>query len=405
MVLTKETELMVLTRGTDVSDATKMYRTAGENMNMFGLEMQFTLTYPRDHIRYGENPHQAAAVYAGDSLVDFTVVRSAKGGMSVTNWMDASRGFRLLSYFAAPSVAVMKHVIPSGFATQHGDNTLDQIYVNARDADARSAFGSVVVLNRAVDKATAEALASTFVEVVVASEYETGVLDLLEKKKDLRVVSYNALEDIPRFVGDNTRGLIEIHTLPTGQVIAQQPYLTRIRGASNLITDPMIIKGDQRYVVHRDPSPSEMNDLLTAWYVNIGTRSNGIVLVKDGVTLAVGSGQQERVGAVEQAITKVLQKACDRKRVELGESAGVLRTAGASWDEMRSFLGYNPLQNAVVSSDAFFPFPDSVALLGSEGVKAIVQPGGSIRDHEIIQEVNRRGMAMAYTLERCFGHF
>ena len=388
-------------RGTDVSDATKMYRSAGENNLPTNRPLTFDLI---DRLRYGENPHQQAGIYhvqPSVNIVDLQVVKSAKGGLSATNYMDAARGCNILKYFTAPSVAVMKHAIPSGFATQHGDNTLDQIYVNARDADARSAFGSVVVLNRFVDKATAEALAWTFVEVVVAPGYEEGTVDILDLKKDLRVVSYDTLSHLPRFV-DEGKNFYEIHDLPIGLTLIQQPFLTQIRGASNLITDPLVVKNGQKYVVDRDPTATEMNDLLTAWYVNIGTRSNGIVLVKDGVTLAVGSGQQERIGAVEQVITKALQKACDRSR---SDPSGPWTRGGMSWNEMYEHLGYNPLRGAVVSSDAFFPFSDSIELLGSHGVRAIIQPGGSVRDHEIIQEVNRRGMAMAYTLERCFGHF
>jgi len=162
------------------------------------------------------------------------------------------------------------------------------------------------------------------------------------------------------------------------------------------VLDPLVRRDDKQFVVERDPTPQELEDMLTVWYVNIGTRSNGIVIVKDGVTLAVGSGQQERVGAVEQALVKAYQKAMDRKGIRYDPLDGA---------SDRHKLSLNPLKGAVVSSDAFFPFEDSVKLLERCGVSAIIQPGGSKNDSEIIAAANNFKMAMAFTLERCFGHF
>ena len=135
---------------------------------------------------------------------------------------------------------------------------------------------------------------------------------------------------------------------------------------------------------------------MTAWYVNIGVRSNGIVIVKDGVTLAVGTGQQERVGAVEQAIVKAYQKAMDREKIKYDSLQGICE---------KGHLSNNPLQGAVMSSDAFFPFRDSVDTAARVGITAIIQPGGSLRDYEVIQAANEHKIGMVFTLERCFGHF
>jgi phosphoribosylaminoimidazolecarboxamide formyltransferase/IMP cyclohydrolase len=389
-------------RGTDVTDMKRKYRTvvAGE----FPGELALKLTKGFD-LRYGENPNQPAAVYEFASplakLTDIRLAKSGKGGLSATNLMDVARALDILKFFERPSVAVMKHLVPSGFAKEYECSSLDEIYMQARDADARSAFGSVVVFNCPVSKMAAESVVSTYVEGVAAPEYEDGALGVLETKKDLRAMLYSNLSSLPRFVGDDTMGLYDMKVLPTGRVVVQAPYLSSIRSAKDLVLDPLVRKKGEdgmvrEYVVDRDPAPQELDDLLTAWYVNIGVRSNGIVIVKDGVTLAVGSGQQERVGAVEQAITKAYQKAMDREGVEYDPLDGAF---------FRHRLNKNPLEHAVMSSDAFFPFRDSLDIAACVGISAVIQPGGSLRDDEVIRAANENDMAMAFTLERCFGHF
>ena len=395
---------MTMARGTDVTELKRTYRTPLEEE----LPDQLTIHLEKESgLRYGENPNQPAALYGfkGISLAELTnirLVKSGKGGLSATNVMDVTRALDILKYFDTPSVAVMKHLIPSGFATQSEGNSLDAVYRRARDVDARSAFGSVVVLNRALDTPTAEALLETFVEAVAAPEFEQRTMDILERKKDLRALLYSSLDKLPKFTGDDIEGLYDLKVLPTGRVVVQKPYLTSIKGPEDLILDPLVRKKDTEsgkettFVVKRDPTQKELKDMLTAWYVNLGVRSNGIVLVRDGVTTAVSAGQQERVGAVEQAIIKAYQKAMDREGIVYDPIEG-----GAQ----REKLSTNPLKGAVISSDAFFPFRDSIDICARHGITAVIQPGGSIRDYEIIQAVNEHDMAMAFTLERCFGHF
>ena len=391
-------------RGTDVTDMKRTYRTPAEGE--FPDELTISLN-KEFNLRYGENPNQTAAVYRFKEidLAEFTnlkLAKSGKGGLSATNFMDVTRAMEILKFFKTPSVAVMKHLVPSGFATQFEGNPLVDIYCKARDADARSAFGSVVVLNRALDKVTDETIMSTYVETVAAPDFEEGTLDVLGRKKDIRAVLFSNLDKLPRFTGDDVEGLYELKVLPSGRAIAQKPYLSSIKGPEDLVLDPLVRKKDKdsglekEYVVQRDPTSRELKDMLTAWNVNIGVRSNGVVFVKDGVTLAVSSGQQERVGAVEQAVVKTYKKAMDRE----GISYDPLK--GASGKEN---LSANPLEGAVVSSDAFFPFRDSIDICAKAGVSAVIQPGGSVRDFEVIEAVNDYNMAMAYTLERCFGHF
>ncbi len=388
-------------RGTDVTNFKRAYRTPQPG----DFPDSLTITFGKaNDLRYGENPHQPAAEYNHNwgglaAATNIRLAKSGKGGLSATNLMDVSRALNILKFFPKPSVAVMKHLIPSGFATQHEGNSLMTLYELARDADARSAFGSVVVSNVPIDRATAEALLTTFVEGVAAPDFEEGVMPLLEEKKDLRAILFSNLDRLPRFAAD-AKGHYDFKALPTGQIIVQHAYLSSIQGHQDLVLDPMIRRegeaGEIKYVVARDPTQQELEDMLTAWYVNIGVRSNGIVLVKNGVTVAIGSGQQERVGAVEQAIVKAYQKAMDREKIRYDPLEGA---------RGRELLSANPLEGAVASSDAFFPYRDSIDLLARVGVTAVIQPGGSVKDYQVIQAVNEYGMAMAFTLERCFSHF
>lgn len=393
-----------MARGTDVTTLKRTYRTLIEGE----FPQKLTLSFEKEMVlRYGENPNQPAALYhlKGKILAEFvglSVVKSGKGGLSATNVMDVTRALEILKFFKRPSVAVMKHLVPSGFATQFQENSLDDIYRKARDADRRSAFGSIVVVNMPLDRATAEALMETYVEAVAAPEFDEGSLAILERKKDLRALRFSNLDRIPRYYGDDVHDLYDLKVLPTGRVIVQKPFLTSIRSAEDLVCDPLVRKKDSKtgketsYVVQRDPTPEELDDMLTAWYVNIGVRSNGIVFVRNGVTAAVSSGQQERVGAVEQAIIKAYQKAMDLEGIDYDP---------IEIEAARKKLLKNPLEGAVVSSDAFFPFRDSIDICARHGVTAVIQPGGSIRDYEVIEAVNEHRMAMAFTLERCFAHF
>lgn len=386
-------------RGTDVTELKKVYRTAVKEEFPEILNVSLKKEYD---LRYGENPNQPAAAYSiGDnplaSLIDIKLAKTGKGGLSATNIMDITRALDILKFFHTPAVAVMKHLIPSGFATDyHKKKSLSEIYTKARDADARAAFGSVVVFNSIMDVNAAESLNETFVEVVAAPGYAEGAIDALEHKKDARIALFSNIDKIPKYDSDDDSGLYDMKALPGGRIIIQKPYLSSIKGKDSLILDPMVIKDNVKHVVAKDPNEDEIKDLLIAWYVNIGVRSNGIVIVKNGVTLAVGSGQQERVGALEQAIVKAYQKSMDREGIKYDPINGAVS---------REYLSNNPLSGAVVSSDAFFPFRDSIDIMAEHGITSLIQPGGSKMDFEVIDAVNEHGMSMAYTLERCFGHF
>ncbi len=408
-----------MTRGTDVTDLPLMYRTpAVAAPGELPDELMISLVKEWD-LKYGENPNQPGAIYRfkASTLAEITntrIAKTGKGGLSLTNSLDIASALGIVKYFSEPGVAVMKHTNPSGVAT--GERSLRELYVGSRDTDRRSAFGSAVGFNRAVDRETAEELLSTFVEVVAAPDYEEGVLEMLERKADLRVALFSNIDRIPKYVGDDISGLYDIRVmLETGRVGVQRPYLSRIRSVSDLVLDPMVRvkdgEGERRVVVARDPTEQELRDMLVSWRVNLRSKSNGVIFVKDGRTVAVGIGQQERVGAVEQAGVKAYQKAMDREAISYDALYGMLMTipSGLAEGELADFMAREDrvkrvLNGAVVSSDGFFPKRDSIDLLARMGVTAVIQPGGSKSDAEIIEAANSHGMAMAFTRERCFLH-
>lgn len=327
-------------------------------------------------LRYGENPHQPGAFYAPDGapgvIGSLTWRKLGKGGPSWINVADMDHALRILRFFDRPAAAIMKHLNPSGVAVVTRDETLADAVRAARLSDERASFGGVVAVNRPIDGVVAAEILKNFVEAVVAPGYTPEALEAFGAKKDLRVAEIPGLERLPRYVGDPAP--LDLKVLADGSLLLQQPFLTRIRTTADFHVHPEATSPEGTIRGERAPSRDQLEDLRTAWYVNTGVRSNGVVFVRDGKTLAIGTGEQERVGAVEQAITKAREKGHD-------------------------------LAGAVVSSDAFFPFRDAVDAFARAGVKAVVQPGGSLRDTEVLAACNEHGIAMVFTGERCFGHF
>lgn len=324
-------------------------------------------------LRYGENPHQPAAFYAAPGMAGLGGVqwlKMGKGGPSWINIGDMEHAMRILRYFDEPAVAVMKHLNPSGVAMRRGNQGLDAVFAAARDCDSRAAFGGVVGCNVTVDAATATEMGQGYIEAVLAPGYTSEALEILSAKKDLRVAKVGDPRGLPRFVGDDPAPMVDLKVLGDGSLLVQEPFLSKIRSVRDFKLNPRA--GET--VALLTPSDQELEDLRFAWYVNTGVRSNGIVLAKDGRTLAIGTGEQERIGAIEQAIAKAAQK---------GHS----------------------LEGAVMSSDAFIPFRDAVDACAAVGIKAIAQPGGSRRDAEVLAACNEYGIALVFTEERCFGHF
>lgn len=408
----------------DITNHKKKYR--DRNEGDFPSKLIIELKKEWD-LKYGENPNQHGAIYFLESingenaskmaeLTNLQYVRSdgkGKGGLSLTNTMDITRAMDNLKFFNdAPAVVIMKHNIVSGFAEFgglakqiEGQGSID-LFRLARDADLRSNFGGTAVFNRPLDIETAKAMYELkkthnfFVDVVAAPSYEEGVVSYIESQaKDIRISQFSNLEKLPKFQGDETYGLISIKEMPTGRIGIQDIYLTSIKSADDLIIHPIVTDKEtgNKYRIEEEPTERELDDLLTAWYLNLaGARSNGVVVVRNGVSVAVGSGQVERVGAVEQAIIKGMQKAMDREGIKYDPLMGI-----KGFENLKD----DPFKGAVCSSDAFFPFPDSINTIARVGVTAVVQPYGSNRDHESVQAANKYKIAMPATLERCFGHF
>ena len=313
----------------------------------------------RYELRYGENPHQKAAFYA-DARSPLVATPSARptiaaaevlGGkqLSYNNLLDLDAALGLALEFTEPVAVVVKHNTPCGVAV---GGELASAYRKARDADALSAFGGIVAVNREVDEALAVLLVETFLECVVAPGYSAAARDVLAGKKNLRLVAAAGLWQPP--TGELAWS---VRTIAGGAVVQSVDHGMVELAAAKLATT-------------RAPTPAELADLAFTWRVTKHVKSNAIVFAKDGVTLAIGAGQMSRVESV---------RICERK-------------AG------------DKLAGSVVASDAFFPFRDGVDVLAAAGAVAVVQPGGSVRDDEVIAAANEHGVAMLFTGMRHFRH-
>lgn len=304
-------------------------------------------------LRYGENPHQAAAVYGlnGSSVMTKLEVLQGKE-LSYNNLVDLEAAYKLVAEFDSAAVAVIKHTNPCGVAVaQTKQQMLHDVYKRAYDADSKSAFGGIVAVNRPIDKATAEAMAEIFYECIIAPGIDAEAKAVFAKKKNLRVVVKGPETETTQIMARSLFGGILVQT-----------------------EDQRIVSRDAwKTVTKRAIATEQHDDLLTALRITKHVKSNAIVFVKNGVSLAVGAGQMSRIDAARFAILKAQ---------EFGHS----------------------LKGAVVASDAFFPFRDCVDLLAKEGVAAIVQPGGSMRDQESIDACDEHGMAMTFSAVRHFKH-
>jgi len=367
--------------------ASKIYFTSSGRTFPEKVEVLGILYEKVEDLRYGTNPNQGAAFYrpAGKKkecvLGAMETLKSGKGGLSQTNLEDMHHALSIVKYFERPACAVMKHLNPSGAAVQFADEPQVEVYRKARDCDSRAAFGSVVGFNTPVTPETAEEIMTTMVEAVVAPGLADGALAVFEdferfgRNRHIRVISVPNLDSLPRFEGDDTGGVKEIKIFGDGSLVVADPFVSSIRSVSDLKPAESETKEGKKVAVAKSPTPEEARDLLFAWYVNFNVRSNGVVIARQGRTLAVGTGQQDRVGAVEQAIAKA-----------------------------KNYFGAETIKGAALSSDGFFPFRDSIDTCAEAGITSIIQPGGSLRDFEVIEACNEHGLSMVFTGERCFSH-
>lgn len=338
-----------------------------------------------DDLRYGTNPHQTAALYkprAGNTVIgDMEVLKNGKSGLSQTNLEDISYALNIVKFFSGPACACMKHVNPCGAALGAPGDTLKDVYIKARDCDPRAAFGSVIAFNCGVDAETAAEIMRTFVECVVAPDFTPEAVARFSDpeaklNRHVRVLRCGPLSRLPRFVGDDISNHRTLKVLADGCIVIADPLLTNLRTLADLQPASADSKSLGHVTSCVSASPEQQQDLLTAWYINLSVRSNGVVIVKNGGTICVGTGEQDRVGAIEQAIEKFKLK----------------------------YAGGESIQGAVMASDGFFPFADGLEVAAKAGITAVIAPAGSIKDAEVITRANELGVAFYHAPERVFSH-
>jgi phosphoribosylaminoimidazolecarboxamide formyltransferase/IMP cyclohydrolase len=413
-------------------DLKKMYRTImddhfpermevsfvdqGQRQTLFYEKVTWAIEGVEKGLRYGENPGQEAALYRlvngnlilgevasiqpGQYLAsDIELLQSGKHP-GKTNLTDADNSLNILRYFTdRPTAVIVKHNNPCGVARAE---SLEEAYLKANMADRVAAFGGCIALNRAVDKATAEAICRQYAEVVVAPEFEDGVLDIFCAKKNLRVVRIGNISRLQSFVGQRC---VEFKSLIDGGIIAQWSFVPECRTAADLALAYCEYQG-KTYRVEREPTPEELDDMLFGWLVESGITSNSVIYVKDQVTVGIGTGEQDRVGVAEIARDKAYRKLADRYCFESCQTPyNDLEDADKKAEiDARVAAEKGGLPGSAMVSDAFFPFRDGIDVGLKEGVRAVIQPGGSANDYQSIEACNEVGATMVYTGQRSFKH-
>tara|TARA_Y100001970_G_scaffold286464_2_gene408707 strand:- start:232 stop:1788 length:1557 start_codon:yes stop_codon:yes gene_type:complete len=314
------------------------------------LSSDFSLTYKKhSEMRYGENPHQSAAAFQilGDNSNNIlnAIIHQGKK-LSYNNIMDADAALACLKEFSSTACVVVKHANPCGVAT---GKDIGDVYKRAFNADSLSAFGGIVAINKQCDSIVANQISKVFVEIVLAPSFTKNALDVFSKKKNLRVLEVGDIS--PR------EKLLEVRNV-VGGIIVQE-------------TDTSVLTiEDLKTVTKIKPTESDIETMLFGWKVLKHIKSNGVLIVKDNTTIGVGAGQVSRVDSVDIAMKKS------------GEC----------------------IHDSILCSDAFFPFRDSIDKISGSGIKAVIQPGGSVRDDEVISACNEHGISMVFTGQRCFKH-
>lgn len=311
---------------------------------------KLTLAYKsREELRYGENPHQRAAFYKEVGKKEGTLAGAKQlhgKELSFNNINDANGAITALKEFDEPTIVAVKHSNPCGIGT--GEDILDA-YIKAYECDTQSIFGGIIAANREINEKVAKKINEIFIEIVMAPSFTENALEILRQKKNIRILKIENIKD-------KKYNELDIKKVLGGLLIQDRD---------------LILLGEELEVVTKaKPTEKEMKDLLFAWRAAKCVKSNGVVIVRDGGTIGIGLGEVNRSWAVKNAI----------------ERAG------------------DKVKGAVIASDGFFPFKDSIELLAEAGVSAIIQPGGSIRDEEVIEEADKNGIKMIFTGIRHFKH-
>jgi phosphoribosylaminoimidazolecarboxamide formyltransferase/IMP cyclohydrolase len=378
-------------------------------------------------LRYGENPDQPAALYElvhgnitlGDvrffdfdsgltsriTEADQLQVGKHPGKINLTDVDNALNILRFLD--AQPACTIMKHNNPCGAA--YGRTTAEA-FEKAFWCDRIAAFGGAVVLTRTLDVETARAMAPYYFEVVCAPDFDGAALDILRKWKNLRILQIKEIERLRKY---KTKRIIDFKSLMDGGLIIQESQPFTIKGKEDLKPAQTTCKGEV-YKVKRVPTEKELDDMLFGWYVESGVSSNSALFVKDGATVAIGTGEQDRVGVVEIAVFKAYTKFTDGQVFrEFGVPYAVFRLEAEKgvrrMDDLKEIEEYTRAQKGgllgtTVVSDGFFPFRDGVDAAIKEGATGVIQPGGSERDFEVIEACNEADVTMVFTGQRLFKH-
>ncbi len=380
-------------------------------------------------LRYGENPGQEAALYElvngnlvlGEcefispglglvsSLSEEDMIQSGKHPGKI-NLTDVDNALNIMRYLVSrPAVVIVKHNNPCGVA--YGP-TLAEAYDRANMADRIAAFGGCALFNQAMDKDTAELVSQNYLEVVAAPEFEEGTVDILTKRPNLRIIRVRRMDRLSEYA---TMRFVDFKSLIDGGIIVQQSPLNRIQSAKDFTLARTEYKG-KTYAIEREPTEKEFDDMLFGWQVEQGITSNSVIYVKNGVTVGIGTGEQDRVGVAEIAIFKAYTKYADAlcfrkhgipyKNLQLEVEKGKRDKALLEEIDQETQRNKGGLMGACMISDAFFPFRDGVDVAIRQGITAVVQPGGSLRDFEVIEACNEANpkVTMVFTGQRAFKH-
>ena len=380
-------------------------------------------------LRYGENPDQQAALFelingnlvlgdcrfveAGNGLVssitEEDMIQAGKHP-GKTNLTDLDNALNILKFLSArPAATILKHNNPCGVA--YG-KTVAEAYGRANMADRIAAFGGCLVVNRAMDKACAEMVSGNYLEVVGAPDFEEGVVDIIAKRKNLRIVRINKIGTLEKY---RAFRFVDFKSLTDGGLIVQQSPMNRVKTKEDFLPAKTVYKGKE-YAIQRQPTDKEYEDMLFGWSVEQGVTSNSVIFVKDGATAGIGTGEQDRVGVAEIAVFKAYTKYADAlcfrqygvpyKTFELEASQGKRDAAALREIDEATKRDKGGLIGSTMVSDAFFPFRDGVDVGIKEGIAAIVHPGGSDRDFESIEACNQAEpkVTMVFTGQRAFKH-
>lgn len=382
-------------------------------------------------LRYGENPDQPAALYElvdGSLTLDGISFRSPATGVKLvaaleekhmlqagkhpgkTNFTDVDNALNILQYLSAkPAALIMKHNNPSGAAwTEEG---VGEALKRAFWGDRIAAFGGAVIVNRPLTMEAAELINSSYFEVVAAPEFEEGVVEVLKQRKNLRILHIPGIARVSELA---RMPFLDLKALQDGGIVVQYSFRNRILSGEDFL--PATVEKDGTVYTTRKPTAQETDDLVFAWAVEAGVTSNSVIFVRDGATVSIGTGEQDRVGCVELAVHKAYTKYADtlafrEQNLSLYELKLKAETDPKFAEiladiENRTRIARGGLMGTSMVSDGFFPFRDGVDAAIAHGVAAIAQPGGSIRDHEVIAACNEASpqVAMVFTAQRSFKH-